>query len=159
MFGGDEYALELVRDRDYDEDLQPRYVYVFSIDREGRSQLIYPARGDDNRLPIRTADAPSAPETIKLFAGRRAFTVGAPYGLDTYMMVTSPNRIEEDIFSFDPVRTRGVEKGLRQGSSKVTQFLFSVGRGTRGANPNPQPIEFAVERHRIISEAKPGTYP
>src|SRR5205085_730660 len=63
--------------------LQPRYVYVFTIDSNGRSTLLFPTAGSvENHLPL----APAAPQEIALPGG---LDVTPPYGVDTYVLLTT----------------------------------------------------------------------
>ena len=63
-----------------------RSSYIFAVDRDGRSQLLFPAStagGVENRLPARGPG--ELPKEIKL----QSFKVTEPFSVDTFLMLTS----------------------------------------------------------------------
>jgi hypothetical protein len=123
-----------------------RYVYVFAMDSYGNSTLLFPRAGSgniENRLPYENAS--STPMEIQL--GRPAlFSVGPPFGLDTYVLLTSEQAIPDpDGLAFEGVRTRGEES-----SSPLASLLMSLGGATRGPQPIT-PADWSLQRMFIRS--------
>jgi hypothetical protein len=125
-----------------------RFVYVFSVDSDGRSQLLYPARtagGVENRLPQRGLD--ELPKEIQL----RTFTVTEPYGVDTFLMLTSATPLADpSVLEGDAVRSRAASRGLED---PLTRLLAQTGSGTRGV-VTATPTDWSFERFSIQSVAK-----
>jgi hypothetical protein len=126
--------------------VERRYVYVFAMDSYGNSTLLFPHAGAgniENRIPYN--DAGGAPIEIPL--GRPAlFTVGPPFGLDSYVLLTSEQAIPDpDGLAFEGIRTRGTEP-----ASPLASLLTSLGSATRG----PQliaPADWSLQRMFIRS--------
>jgi hypothetical protein len=123
-----------------------RYVYVFAMDSYGNSTLLFPRAGSgniENRLPYENAS--TSPLEIQL--GRPAlFSVGPPFGLDTYVLLTSEQAIPDpDGLAFDGVRTRG-----EASSSPLATLLMSIGGATRGPQPIT-PADWSLQRMFIRS--------
>ena len=78
------------------------------------------------------------------------FTVGEPYGIDTYILLTTEQPIlNPEIFEFDGARSKGSARGGRSGDP-LTQLLSDVGAGTRGPI-RPVPSEWSLERLTLRS--------
>ena len=79
--------------------VQQRYVYVFVIDSDGRSTLLFPLDGSvENRFPIALPPPPSIPIGD-------AFEIAPPYGVDTYFLMTSDEPLPDpSILEWDAVR-------------------------------------------------------
>jgi len=73
--------------------LQSRFVYVFAIDQEGRMTQLFPNVGSRERehlLPRPDSLKQPATELAELSFGESGmFSVHAPFGMDTYLMITS----------------------------------------------------------------------
>jgi hypothetical protein len=145
VFNGDTLSLMLVADKDNisNWDGTKRYVYVFTIDSKGKTTLMYPLQGSvENQYP-RMVDGDVAKE---MALGRAKWLVSEPYGIDTYVMLTTdeplpnPSALEQS-----GVRTRGIEKGGLAG-------LLNVGAATRGQLLTP--ANWSVQRVSIKSKPK-----
>ncbi|MFO0730985.1 MAG: DUF4384 domain-containing protein [Nitrospiraceae bacterium] len=77
--------------------VQARYVYVFVIDQDGRSTLLFPNDASKERehlLPQLGANAPPAKDLVRVSMGESAvIQVHAPFGNDTYVMLSSNREI------------------------------------------------------------------
>jgi hypothetical protein len=127
-----------------------RYVYVFAMDSYGNSTLLFPRAGAgnvENRLPY---DNPSGSQT-EIQLGRPAlFAVGPPFGLDTYILLSSEQAIPDpDGLAFEGVRTRGDAS-----ASPLASLLMSLGGATRGPQPIT-PADWSLQRTFIRSAKAP----
>ncbi len=147
--GGERFDLVLALDEamargTYDR----RFVYVFAVDSDGRSQLLFPASsagGVENRLPPRGLS--ELPQEITL----RSFTVTEPYGVDTFLMLTSATALADpSVLEGEAVRGRASSRGA---DDPLTRLLARTGSGTRGVS-TPTPTEWSFERLSIQSVAK-----
>jgi len=144
----EEYEVVLILDEAMSrQSFERRFVYVFAIDTNGRSQLLFPG-GDagsiENRLPIGVARSTSATE-IRL----RHFKVSEPFGVDTFIMLTSATQLPDPtVLEGDPVRGRGGSP--RGASDPLTRLLSQTGAGKRGLIA-PTPTEWSLERLSIRS--------
>ena len=100
--------------------IQSRYVYVFVIDQQGQSTLLYPndsSQDKENWLPTpaQLKQASTAAVRISL-GGSGTMTVHEPFGTDTYILLTSVRPIphikelvesEEVVGRQDPMRGQG----------------------------------------------------
>lgn len=115
-----------------------RYVYVFVIDSYGRSTLLFP-RGTgsvENRLPLSLP----APRDIRL-GQASAFEVAAPYGVDTYFLLTTDEALPNPwILEWDGVRTRAPES-----PTPLEQLLLLTGATSR-AGLLATPTTWSLER-------------
>lgn len=77
--------------------IQARYVYVFVIDQDGRSTLLFPNDASKERahlLPRLGTPAPSVKDLAHVPMGDSAvINVHAPFGSDTYVMLSSSREI------------------------------------------------------------------
>ncbi|MGA3016286.1 MAG: caspase family protein [Bryobacteraceae bacterium] len=138
------------------DSLAPRWVYVFVIDHFGNSTRVFPApnRGNENnRLPYtQVGDKPNFQPLIPL-AGDSAdadFGIDAPFGVDTYFLLTSDNAIDNpEVFNFEGVRTA---TGTRGASDPLTDLLSSTSSMTRGVNLRAIPALWSIEAltHRSV---------
>jgi hypothetical protein len=126
-----------------------RYVYVFALDSFGNCTLLFPRAGTgniENRVPYESSSA----TPVEIALGRPVlFSVGPPYGLDTYVLLTSEQAIPDpDGLAFEGVRTRG-----DLSTSPLANLLMSIGGSTRG----PQPIIPADwSLHRMFIRSSPA---
>lgn len=118
-------AAELARARP----IQRRYVYVFVIDDQGKSTLLFPpdaTGGVENRVPFERPD--EGPPALEIPLSDLNLTVEPPLGIDTYFMLSTveplPNPL---ILDSDGVRHR------RDGATPLETLLVCVGADTRGA--------------------------
>jgi hypothetical protein len=146
---GESYGLTLVADEKQLENVEKRFVYVFSIDSYGNSTLLFPrpGMGGENRVPFETAGEEKAPAVIPI-GPKKMFRVTPPYGLDTYVMLTSLEAIPNpEVLEFQGVRTRG----KRAEGNGLQGLLFDMGAATRGAQPYDAPANWSVQRVVIES--------
>jgi hypothetical protein len=113
-----------------------RFSYVFVVDSQGESKLLYPytASGSvENRFPI---DPDSPPEEIPL----ARFEVSPPYGIDTYFLLTTDQPLANpSILEWSAVRQPSAKP-----STSLERFLASVGGETRG--PVVTTSHWSIER-------------
>jgi caspase domain-containing protein len=138
--------------------LAQRWVYVFVIDSFGESTLLYPAmqRGNDrNLLPYaQLGDHPKFESQIPLTGDEKFdLTVTAPFGVDSYFLLTSQDAIDPAAFSAEGVRTRA---GTRGGAAAdpLSELLSDVNTGTRGARKAETPATWSIEGQSIRSVEK-----
>jgi hypothetical protein len=139
--------------------LAPRWVYVFVIDHFGDGTRIFPAPGrgnEGNRLPYaQVGDKPDFQPLLPLSGDspEADFEIGAPFGVDTYFLLTSDNAIDNpEVLHFEGVRT---EAGTRGASDPLTSLLSSASSQARGV-PRPVPALWSIETLTFRSVPKDG---
>jgi len=145
--GGEKYYPVLIRDRkNLTWNGQKRWIYIFSIDIDGKIGLIFPLdAGVENHLPY---DNQANEDIIVL--GNRRIIIGPPFGNDTYFLLTSSEEIPapQEVFNSDPVKT------LTKGNfSPLAQFFSEIGVNSRGTPMEPAPKEWSIQRVNILSVA------
>lgn len=123
--------------------VDPRYLYVFTIDSFGTSTLLFPrdAQGSvENRFPVPGVDASAAGE-IRLGA-QPAFRVVAPFGTDTFFLLSS----DEPVPNPWVVQSTGVRSRGPQGATRLEDLLSQVGSAARGVAPERLPVHWSLER-------------
>ncbi|HSY19189.1 MAG TPA: caspase family protein [Candidatus Acidoferrales bacterium] len=161
VYDGESYGLELLADANAQLDrVQKQWVYVVVIDSWGRTQIVFPpvAQGNvQNRVPYDPADQNKdvvAPAEIPLGspAQSKFFTVTSPFGIDTYVLLTSAEPIPElSVFNSDGVRTR--TRGAGE-DNPLQDLLQNTGARTRGVGPGV-PTDWSIEKVCIKSAPKP----
>jgi hypothetical protein len=150
---GETYGLVLVVDKanKLNWDGAKRYVYVFAIDAEGNTKLYYGGKGVENKMP-RLDDNNEIPDYIPL--GRQPlFKVTAPYGVDTYVILTTDEPITNPEFLESAgVRSNSMARGDR-GKKSWADMLANAGFGSRG-NGDIAPTNWSVVRVSVRSTAK-----
>ncbi len=120
----------------------PRYVYVFVLDSDGASTLVYPPSGTgnvENRLPVE-AGRPPAEIELGVQYGLEV-EVAEPYGTDVYMIITSADPLPNP----DALDERGVR--TRSAASASGDGWPSLWGGTRGpATAATAPLDWSIER-------------
>lgn len=146
------YGLMLVHDSAARSSVrQKRYVYVFVIDSHGKSGVLYPQRSAiEDQLP---SDAMirggQLPDTIPL-QREGPFRITEPFGVDTFVLVSSVQPIDADVFRFDGVR--GPPEGLRGlGDGSLSALFRRTGSGSRAATDDPVPTNWSIERIMLRS--------
>ena len=147
--GGEQFDLILTLDEGMGrEGYDRRFVYVFAVDSDGRSQLLFPAStagGVENRLPARGPG--ELPKEIKL----QSFKVTEPFGVDTFLMLTSATALADpSVLEGEAVRGRAASRGV---DDPLTRLLAQTGSGTRGIM-TPTPTDWSFERLSIQSVPK-----
>ncbi len=153
VIDGETYGLVLAVDKDNKAnwDGAKRYVYVFSIDADGNTKLYYGGKGVENKMP-RLDDNNNIPDYIPL--GRQPlFRVTAPYGVDTYVILTTDEPITNpEMLESSGVRSRGPGSEKR-GKKTWTDMFQNAGSGARGAG-DIAPTNWSVVRVSVRSVAK-----
>jgi len=156
VFDRESYGLVLQAD---EAKLKPwvdkRFVYVFAIDNNGNSQLLFPQRDAGsvgNRVPYDTAGQEKYPPSEIQLGGARLFVIGPPFGVDAYILLASEEPIPNPrVLAFEGVKTRG---GSKEDETPLTKLLHDVGSATRGTYP-PAPTNWSIQRSLIKSAPKP----
>jgi hypothetical protein len=151
VFDRERYSLVLrARPEQVKNGVDPRYVYVFVIDSYGNTTLLFPPRTGgnlENRVPFNTDGIP--PAEIPL--GTTRFGISKPFGVDTYVLLTSQEAIPNPVdIESRGIRTRGEARG---NTTALSKFLFNVGSATRGVE-SPTPVNWSVNRLMIRSADK-----
>ncbi len=136
--------------------LEQRYVYVFMLDRKGKSQLFFPAPGAgsvENRVP---ADSNPFSKEIPLAGGAPLLIVDEPYGVDTYVLLTTSEALPNpEVLEFDGVMSEQErEKNRSRGRETVLSMLLTeIGSKTRGAKvPHATASNWSVRPLTVKSE-------
>ncbi len=114
----------------------PRYVYVFVLDKDGKSTVIlpFPGKGDVENLFPPPSDQQAPKGTYKLLDEDIAW-VGPPYGTDTYVLLTTRTKLPDHrILEGEAVRSRGVATG---GTADTADW--SIRRVVVQSAPRPAP--------------------
>ncbi len=125
-----------------------RYVYVFTIDISGKTQQIFPyanTGNEGNKLPAKNYQFEN-----EISLGQISFTIGKPFGVDSYFLITSDEAINNfQAFNSEGVITRGGGSG-----SPLENLLNDVGTASRGIIPNTTPVNWSFQRLSINSIPK-----
>jgi hypothetical protein len=143
--GDESYNAVLVRDdAAADSFSDDRRIYVFVIDSWGEGTLLYPRLGENGNTLSRLKTGGD----IVLKDDTVPFTIGEPYGYDTYYILTSDQPLGDlTSLSFKGVRTRGPEsKGI---DNPLARLLKRVGSATRGDNPSVAPPHWTID-HIVV---------
>lgn len=132
--------------------LYARYVYAFAIDSHGRSVLLFPraATGSiENRLPLtRTPAIPVANPPVEIpLEAPSPFVVSAPYGKDTYFLLSTDTPLDPSCLEW-----QGVRAGSSSPGSALEMLLARTASGARG-EPVLTPPEWSIEK--IVFESVP----
>lgn len=153
---GEAFCLSLIADDAALSDrggLQRRHVYVFAIDSEGTSKLLYPLYdSQENRFPLQTKPDPNEPvdwpQRIDLDLGYD-ITINPPYGTDTIVMLSTlePLRSAKSLLEFEGVggETRGDALG---------RLLQSRGSHRRRDGEQASPAGWSI--FRLTLESRPA---
>jgi hypothetical protein len=141
---GESYDLVLQADpKRLAQAVERRYVYVFALNTWGESVFLYPLGGDAVQLP---PDSPSA----MLDLNKTRFKVTPPFGIDTFVLLTSLEPIPdaEYVLASKGARTRG---GASANESALSEFLDAFGGGrTRGMRMST-PASWSLQRMAVRS--------
>jgi hypothetical protein len=130
----------------------PRYWYAFAVDGFGRSQLLWPPRGEGNfrnRLP----GSEDEPEVLV-----NRVTVAAPFAVDTYLLVTTKDPLPDPaVLEGAGARTRGGPTSTRETQTPLGRLLAEVATGTRGMGiRQPTPLDWSIQRYSVRSAPRSG---
>ncbi|MDQ1352348.1 MAG: hypothetical protein QG657_2654, partial [Acidobacteriota bacterium] len=169
---GETYGLVLTADGNRLESLEnieKRYVYVFSIDSFGRGTLLFP-RGvwgnAENYFPLTINDnevdghkqkffrgsrgaifQKSPPGEIKL-GSKKLFEVSEPYGRDTFILLTTTDAISRpEVLDFS-----GVRKEEIIGLSPLEELLYDLNSEDRKPRSRPMIMNWSIARLPILSQ-------
>jgi len=128
--------------------LERRWIYVFLIDSHGKSVLLFPTSNVFNRLPYQQSADGKWPTVIAL-GEDSAFSITPPFGMDTYVLLTSDEVVPTDALEWD-----GVQRRTRGGASPLAGLLFGNSGATRAGAP-VVPLSWSIERLSILSAPQP----
>ena len=153
---GDTYGLVLRAEGKITASTPRRWVYVLAIECSGEGQLLYPRSGEGNFLPEKGPDAKAWPPEIDLSGKTGAFSIGSPFGIDTYILLTTADQIADlSAFNFS-----GVLQASRGGpKSPLAQLLGNASANARGVNP-AVPVNWSVQYmpiRSVAAEKRPAT--
>jgi hypothetical protein len=121
VFKNEQYGLILnpIKDKLENWDKKRRYIYVFLIDSRGATQLLFPLSGNvENKLPLEQQDI-YTPIKLGPFP---LFEIDEPYGIDTYVMISSEDPIsnptvlnQEGVITRSNSRNSGIDALLNTG--------------------------------------------
>lgn len=142
------YGLVLIADREQlkkPEDIEQRYVYVFILDSNGNSTLLFPdiARGNaGNFLPLKG----KATEEVKV-SKARLFQVSPPFGTDTYILLTTAEPIPEPhIASFNSQGVKSTRSSKTNSPMPLVSLLFDIGSASRSNSQTMTYTSWSVQR-------------
>ncbi len=132
---GKSLSLSIEADADYlSKKIDTKYIYVFTIDINGKMQLIYPSEGDgnsQNKFPFFSETGP-----INKFIIYDEMEAAEPVGTDSYFLIASKEPITGYNKIFNQMGVRGVDKG---DYNPLTNLLDmgneSTARGQKSATP------------------------
>ena len=156
VYKGTAYNLALVAARSLTgAPVEPRYIYVFVLDKHGGSTILVPVEGHgdvENRYP-RPSDA--KPRGVYCLWPESFAMVGPPYGTDTYFVLATRTKIPnvQDVLSWQAVRSRGGAPGGAM--DPLSNLLYNVGTSTRGGSA-PAPTTWSVGRLTVKSRSGPA---
>lgn len=144
---GRKYQLAMVAER-IGPRPRPRYVYIFSLDREGSCSLMVPSAessNGENYVPDARSGGP-APKQVAIGCG---FSVAPPLGRDTLVMITTVTPIATpSAFCIDNEE----RSASTSGSDSLTRFLFGLGRDIR--TQSSIPTGWSLQRLTVDSVEK-----
>ena len=148
LYGGESISLILKADSNALEnwDGVKRFCYVFAIDPKGKTSLLFPPKNLGNEL------MPKRNKPFKLIEnlGVKSYTIGEPFGLDIYYLLTSEVQIQDPtVFEADGVKNRSANFN----SNPLASLLENVGTKSRGIEESI-PTNWSVQKLLLISEAK-----
>lgn len=140
---GERYALALKADAKPAGDVDWRYVYIFALDRNGKSTLLYPRGGaTENRYPPEE-DAGSPDKAYVL--PDSVFQVSPPYGIDTFIMIATTTQLPDKTV-FESSGVRAARSANHRGSVTLSDLLRNIGAKTRGQQVPGVPTNWSIQR-------------
>jgi hypothetical protein len=130
--------------------VEQRWIYVLSLDSDGTIERIFPADEGNvgNHLPLEGA----RPTEISLTGEAFDFSVEPPYGLDTFILLSSVTPIDPRILPVEGVRDRSDRRGFADPLSALLGNIGANGQ-SRGA-PSEVPVTWSVETQTYRTAAK-----
>jgi hypothetical protein len=140
-YKGEHYQMVLQARGDTRTD--PRWVYVLSIDCQGKGVLMFPQRSGGNNFPLENGRL----DQILLPGGN--FHITPPFGTDTYILLSTSARLSNpDALSFESVVRGGVSA-----TTPLETLLLSTSAGARG-DTMEMPTDWGVEYLQMHSQPK-----
>lgn len=142
----DEEALRRLDDQS--QYVRQRKLYVFAIDSHGSSYLLFNRAGDvENKFPVIRDKPPTQQPKVILLGGEGMIEMKPPFGLDTYILITTDESIPDPyILEFEGAQARGEDPQL-------AKLLYAVGTGTR-AGRTAVPLNWSIDRMYLRSVGK-----
>jgi hypothetical protein len=125
----------------------PRWVYVLSIDCQGKGVLLWPGEGAPaGKFPMDEG------KLDRITLPGQPFAVADPLGTDTYLMLTTTTPLANpDLLEFTGVVTRGAK--ATSSADPLEDLLDSTSAGTRGVR-RPTPTNWSVQMLQTQSLAQ-----
>ncbi len=150
LIEGDVYGMVL---RSYKEkpgrDIHGRYVYVFSINNDGKGTLLFPPAhrmNSENYFPVDD----EFQREIQLW-DKGLFRIGKPFGVDTYFLLAAEEPISNPkVLDFKGVRR---EPLTGEGYTSLERLLYGLGSDYRGRVPRTY-TNWSIHRLFILSKPK-----
>jgi hypothetical protein len=157
VFKGEPYGLLLLADANSNRNryrVAQRWIYVLGIDSWGKTQLIFPASTQGNvgnRVPYDLPDDEAQTYPVEIPLGDPEnpafFTVAPPFGIDTFILVTSTEPIPQpDLLNGEGIRTRSGSE-----ETPLQTLLLNLGARSRGFAPASAPTNWSIQRVSIRS--------
>jgi hypothetical protein len=135
--------------------IAPRWVYVIAIDRDGNTGVVIPGGQSNVGNHVPGDEAP--PAEIQMTSEPYDFSIAPPFGLDTYLLVTSEEELDPRIFPAQGVRTRSASRGAGNPLADLIQNIGVSGR-SRGVE-KPVPTTWSVQKVTFRSVAAKKAQP
>ena len=132
--------------------IAPRWVYVISIDRDGNINVVIPARESNVGNHVPSDETPSA--EIQMTSDPGDIDITPPFGLDTYILITSEDELDPRIFPAKGVRTRLEGRG-----NPLADLIQNIGVNSRSrGEKKPLPTNWSVQKitFRSVAANKAG---
>jgi hypothetical protein len=149
VFDGESFQLALQRNTARVRKGRSHYVYVFALDNQGKSQLLFPRHAAvENRFP--PEQDPRAKQEHYDLAGA-AFSIGPPFGTDTFILIATAEQLPDPtVLNSEGVRTRSASPG----GVSLQDLLANVGARTRTVNRRPVPTDWSIQKISVQSAPK-----
>lgn len=149
VFKDDVYGFVLVKDKNLFAEWtrQHRFLYVFGIDNNGNMKLFYPLYGSiENNTRTLAYQNKMFLDEVKLGL-ERAFQITPPYGVDTFLLLSSVDPLDEPelLEDFQQMRSAETDNPL------IKLFQTSVGGQSRGAQVLTTPVNWQLQRVSVVS--------
>jgi hypothetical protein len=139
------YQLRLVNDTRRKVD--PRWVYVLSIDCQGKGTLLWP---DENTPPGQFPSAAGRFDDILL--PDSDFEVVEPAGVDTYLLLTTTTPLQNrQALDFEGVVSTATKGARGPAVSPLEELLDATSAGVRGS-VRPTPTNWSVQKIQMVSQ-------
>jgi hypothetical protein len=126
--------------------IDQRWVYIFSIDSDGKTKLLFPrvTQGNvGNQLPVKPVGEDKYLTQIPV-GGK--IGIVPPAGVDSYVLLTTVEQVPDlSVFDARGVRSRGLENPLGT-------LLRRVGEHTRGDATEETPTTWSIQRISLKTE-------